>query len=208
MLDPSLHTTELHVLLDRMRADDPAAREELLRTVGCRLERLARKMLRNFPGVARWEQTDDVLQNALVRLLRALQEVRPPSIRAFFALAATQMRRELLDLARHYQGPEGAGANLDSRPNYTPVQGTSAPGLEPAERTDLDRDVERWCAFHQQVEQLPVEEREVVSLVFYHGWTQVEIATLFQVNERTVRRYWHSACVKLSEALGGALPEA
>ena len=59
------------------------------------------------------EQTDDVLQNAVVRLLRALEEVRPPSVRAFFGLAATQMRRELLDLARRYQGRGGPGTAGD-----------------------------------------------------------------------------------------------
>jgi DNA-directed RNA polymerase specialized sigma24 family protein len=47
----------------------------------------------------------------------------------------------------------------------------------------------------------------VVSLVFYHGWTQAEIAELLRVTERTVRRYWQAACLKLSQALGGALPE-
>jgi RNA polymerase sigma factor (sigma-70 family) len=47
---------------------------------------------------------------------------------------------------------------------------------------------ERWSAFHKQVEQLPVEEREVVGLIFYHGWTQAPIAELFDVSERTVRR--------------------
>ena len=40
--------------------------------------------------------------------------MRPDSTRAFFGLAAEQMRRELLDLARHYYGPEGEGANHDS----------------------------------------------------------------------------------------------
>ena len=53
------------------------------------------------------------------------------------------------------------------------------------------------AAFHEGVACLPAEEREVVSLIFYHGWTQVEVADLFQINERTVRRPWESALVKL-----------
>jgi RNA polymerase sigma-70 factor (ECF subfamily) len=63
------------------------------------------------PRVARWVDAEDVLQNAL---LRALETMRPESTRAFFGLAAEQMRRELLDLARHYCGPEGEGAHHDS----------------------------------------------------------------------------------------------
>ena len=45
-------------------------------------------MLRDFPGVARWEGTDDVLQNATLRLYRALKDVTPESPRSFFNLAA------------------------------------------------------------------------------------------------------------------------
>lgn len=48
---------------------------------------------------------------------------------------------------------------------------------------------------------LPTDEREVVGLIFYHGWSQEEVAELFQVTERTVRRWWQSARLKLHERL-------
>ena len=57
--------------LDRLRACDASARDELLNLAYHRLSRLAHKMLCGYPGVRRWEQTDDVLQNAMVRLCRA-----------------------------------------------------------------------------------------------------------------------------------------
>jgi RNA polymerase sigma-70 factor (ECF subfamily) len=60
--------------------------------VGERLERLARKMLRGFPAVRRWEGTGDILQKASLRLLQALRKVRPDSTRQFFALAGKHMR--------------------------------------------------------------------------------------------------------------------
>ncbi len=42
-------------------------------TAACeRLTRLARKMLKDFGRVRRWEETDDVVQNALLRLYRTL----------------------------------------------------------------------------------------------------------------------------------------
>src|SRR5262245_49199486 len=104
-------TTLLQERLDRLLAGDVAARDELLAAASKRLQRLARKMLRGYPAVGRWEQTDDVLQNATLRLCRALQEVKPQSVRSFFNLAAVQLRRELIDLARHYGGPLGAGAH-------------------------------------------------------------------------------------------------
>ena len=199
MSEAGLNTTQLHDWVGRMRAGDRAARDELLRAVGDRLERLARKMLGRFPNVRRWAETGDVLQGALVRLLRTLEKLEPTSTRAFFGLAAEHIRRELLDLARHYDGPLGIGANHASAVRNG---AEAAPAPEPADRAEPAEDLERWARFHEGVAQLPAEEREVVGLVFYHGWTQAEVAALFQVSERTVRRWWQSALLRLSGLLG------
>ncbi len=190
--DSSFNTFQLHNYLDRMRAGDVAAADELLRTVGTRLERLAHQMLRGFPNVKRWAETDDVVQCAVVRLLHTLRALRPETTRDFINLAATHIRRELLDLARHFR-------------NRCAPAGGSEPELPDGNGT-AESDLEMWAAFHEQVESLPSEEREVVALTFYHGWTQPQIAELFKVDERTVRRRWRSACARLSERLGGRLP--
>ena len=63
-------------------------------------------------------------------------------------------------------------------------------------------DFDKWVAFHEEVEKLPVEEREVIGLVFYHGFSQAEIADLFQVSERTVQRRWQSAVARLKNTFG------
>jgi len=194
---PSVETAQLQHCLERIRAGDLSARDELLRCFGSRLECLAHKMLRRFPNVRRWAETDDVLQNALLRLLRSLQKVTPHSSREFLGLAATEIRRELIDLSRHFYGPRGLGAN------HASVSPASAdPGIEqaPAAQDDPD-DLDRWQVFHEGVEALPVEEREVVSLIFYHGWTQLEVAELLHCSERSVRRHWNSALLKLHERL-------
>src|ERR1700719_3893809 len=95
-------STQIQGCIDLMQSGDPSALNELLDCASERLTHLTRVMLRDFPGVHRWELTDDVLQNAVVRLCRALGEVRPPTAADFFRLAAAQIRRELLDLARRY----------------------------------------------------------------------------------------------------------
>jgi RNA polymerase sigma-70 factor (ECF subfamily) len=198
MADPSAQTTQLVQWVDRMRAGDASARDELIRGFQGRLEALARKMVGRDPRVRRWVDAEDVLQNALLRLLRALETVKPDSTRAFFGLAAEQMRRELLDLARHYYGPEGEGANHDS---VSPRPDDSRPGLDPSAPDAAANDLERWTRFHEEVERLPVHEREVVGLVFYHGWTQAQVAELFQRHERTIRRWWELALVRLHRAM-------
>ena len=111
MADSPANTTQLQALLDE---GDDAAYGELLFIASTRLHKLARKMLRDFPRLRRWEQTDDVFQTAAMRLHRSLSEVKPESVRQFFGLAATQIRRTLIDLGRHHYGPEGQGANHDT----------------------------------------------------------------------------------------------
>src|SRR5689334_5923319 len=101
------HTTNLVNLL---RAGDEQARNDLIVHANQRMLGLARKMLKDYPGVGRWEQTDDVCQKALLRLYQALSKCTLDSSRHFWNLAALQIRRVLIDLARHYQGPEGLGA--------------------------------------------------------------------------------------------------
>jgi RNA polymerase sigma factor (sigma-70 family) len=199
--DPTFTTLQLNEYIGQLRAGDRQGADELLRCVCNRLERLARRMLKSFPNVKRWADTDDVMQSALMRLLRTLEAIRPASTRDFFNLAAVHIRRELLDLARRYRG------RLD-RVSPGVAEGLDAGGLSAVPEADGgDKDLDLWGAFHEKVEQLPAEEREVVGLTFYHGWTQPQIAELLGVDERTIRRRWRAACTTLSQALGGRLPE-
>jgi RNA polymerase sigma-70 factor (ECF subfamily) len=180
-----------------MRAGDQTAQDDLIKGVCAQLELLASKMVRRFPNVHRWAETGDILQSSLLRLLRSLKKLdAPASMPQFFALAAQQMRRELLDLARRHCGP-----NRPSLHHASQVPGHAGSATEPADTDQEPADLEKWCQFHQEVEKLPAEEREVVGLIYYHGWQQAEVAQLLQINERTVRRRWASAMVKLHELL-------
>ncbi len=111
MADPPDRTAQIRGCLDRLRTGDDSARRDLLEHVSQRLGHLARKMLRGDRRVRRWEETDDIRQDAMLRLYRALERARPESERDFFRLAALQIRRTLIDLARRHYGPEGDGAS-------------------------------------------------------------------------------------------------
>ena len=123
---------------------------------------------------------------------------RPASTRDFYSLAAVQMRRELLDMARHYGGAQGHGRNHHSSPG----EGADAADPHGAPASPGDDDLDRWGRFHEAVERLPAEERETIGLVFYHGWTQAQVAELMQVSERTVQRWWKSALEALRKEVG------
>jgi RNA polymerase sigma-70 factor (ECF subfamily) len=201
--DPQMDTLQMHRCVERWQAGDRAAADELLRAVGTRLEDLARKMLRGFPNVRGWAETADVLQRSVLSLLSTLQKQCPDSTRHFFNLAAVHVRRELLDLARRFSGKDWTPLS-----DVAEIAEDRCGGRFPtAERAGSAEDLELWCRFHQAVEELPPEEREVVSLAFYHGWTHEQIAELSHVDERTVRRRWRAACRRLNRRLGGQFPQ-
>jgi RNA polymerase sigma-70 factor (ECF subfamily) len=180
-----LQTTTLHGLIARFQAGDNGALDTLIRRTEERLLLFTRRMLADFPAVRAREQTDDVLQNALIRLTRALRQETPPSVKDFFNLAAAQIRRELLDLARSHTRRPTVGLTAD-------------PPDRAGDLTELDR----WTALHEAVERLPADQREVFSCRFYHGWTQAQIAELLGISDRQVRRLWIDACLRLKAAVG------
>lgn len=197
------NATSLSVLLARARTGDADAQNALLRAAQTRLEDLARRMLRRHLPLRRWVDTGDVVQNATLRLLRALESTPVAHTREFFNVAAAVIRRELLDLARHFYGPEGIGANHATpgpQEGDSPAENTIAHDPAPAE-------LEHWATFHGEAERLPDGEREVFGLAFYHGLTQTQIAEALDIDVRTVRRRWRKALETLHAVLGGQFPD-
>lgn len=188
--------TQLQGLIDRGLSGDVSAQEALLDHACDRLLRLTRKMFHGYPNLRRWEQTDDVFQNSMLRLHRALADVRVESVRYFFNLAAVQVRRELLDLAKHHFGPEGNGAN-----HHTDGQPADEAGGSLHNNADEPEDLSSWSEFHQQVEKLPEDELEVMNLLYYEGLTQEEAAQVLGISFRTLKRRWQAAKLRLHEGL-------
>lgn len=189
----------LHALLDRLRAGDSTAADALIEQSVERLRRLARKMLREDPRVRRWNDTDDVLQNACVRLHRAMRAKPPTDASHFFRLASMQIRRELIDLAKHHYGPQGHGAHHASDPALPGGEGGRPPLYEDADPTDGPKTLLRWTSMHEYVEKLSEKERDVFELMFYHGLTQEQVAQTLGVDVRTVKRRWRDAKITLKE---------
>lgn len=162
--------------------------------------------MQQFPKVHRWEETDDVFVEAVTRLHRALETFQPESPRHYYNLAATQIRRVLIDLSRRYYGPDGLGshhdtAKLDANENATPRYEAMDSSGEPSNLAE-------WTEFHRQVEALPDEEKEVFNLIWYEQMSHDEVAELLGVTTRTVRRRWQDARYRLSKArMGEPLPE-
>jgi RNA polymerase sigma-70 factor (ECF subfamily) len=197
---------ELQRCIDRLLIGDDGARDALIDNACERLLQLTRKMLRDFPSVHRWEDTDDVFQNAVLRLCCALKQVTPKNVNEFIGLAALQIRRELVDLARHYYGPEGHGAHHHSDLEDRNASDFSRRGFQALESTMEPRKLAMWAEFHLRVSALPKEECQLFDMLWYQGLPQQEVAVLLGVTERTIQRRWQQVRIKIHGEIKGSLP--
>lgn len=194
--EPGATTGDLQRWVDLLNAGQEQARAGLLTRACERLRLLARKMLGAFPAVHSQEETDDVLNGAMLRLHTTLAKVCPESLRHFFNLAGQAIRRELIDLARRQDRGDGR------RVVIVPDDG---PELNRGSNDGCPLDLTAWTEFHQTVEALPQAEREVTTLLWYEELTQAEAAAVLGVSERTILRRWHSARLKLARVIGDEL---
>jgi RNA polymerase sigma factor (sigma-70 family) len=193
---PADTDTQLQRLVDRARGGDADANTLLIEHACNRLLKLTRKMFHSYPALRRWQETDDVFQNSLLRLHHALASVEVESVRHFFNLAGEMVRRELLDLKKHHFGPHG-----DAKNHHTDHQPSDDTGGALARTAAEPDSLDRWEGFHAAVEALPAAMREVVNLLYYEGLTQPEAAEVLGVALRTVKRRWQEAKLRLHEVL-------
>src|SRR3954447_10962849 len=143
--------------LDELEGDspvEPIVRDLLDRAVR-RLHLLCATLLhRSYPRLAQPPlnvQADELLGAVAERLLKALREARPRTVRQLFALANQQMRWELNDLARRLDEQPAAAELCEG---LAPAPASSASGLTPDGLRML-----------RAIDELPEDEREFFDMV-------------------------------------------
>jgi RNA polymerase sigma factor (sigma-70 family) len=137
-------------------------------------------------------QADELLSAVAERLLKALREARPRTVRQLFAMANQYMRWELNDLARRLDEQPAA---VELREELVPSPDTSGSRLTPDGLRML-----------RAIEALPDGEREAFDLVRVQGLAQVEAAQLLGVSTVTVRRRLTRGLRLLAEQLADLQP--
>lgn len=137
-------------------------------------------------------QTEEMLSALIERLIKALREARPKTVRQFFALAGQHMRWELNDLARRLDNQPGV---VDLPAEMVPAHESSDSGLTPSGRRMLEA-----------IEGLPLEEREAFDLVKIQGMTHAEAAEILGISIMTVKRRLSRSLQWLAETLGDLRP--
>jgi RNA polymerase sigma factor (sigma-70 family) len=177
-----------------IRGDSPAEPvvRDLLASAVSRLQVLCSSLLfRSYPRLTRPPlnlQTDELLSSVVERLLKAMREVRPQTVRQFFALANQHMRWELNDLARRL---DEQAAAVELRDSMVPAPAdSSASQISPNTRRILE-----------VIGNLPEEEREVFNLLRIQGMTQPEAAVVLGVSAKTVQRRLNRSLLLLADQL-------
>ena len=193
------HTTAVvQRYLDELGGDSPA--EPIVRAL---LDRAVRRLhllcasllYRSYPRLTQPPlnlQADELLGAIAERLLKAMREARPRTVRHLFALANQHMRWELNDLARRLDNQPAA---VELCEGLVPSPASSVSGLTPDGRRML-----------QAIDDLPEDEREVFDLVRIQGMTQTEVAQLLGVSAVTVKRRLNRGLRLLTEQLSDLRP--
>lgn len=174
---------------------EPAVRVLLGRAVP-RLQRVCATLLHHdYPRLTHPPlnlQTDELLGAVVERLIKALREARPHTVREFFALAGQHMRWELKDLARRLDN-RPAPLELREEEVAAPTSGDSV----------LSPDGFRML---EAIDNLPDDEREAFDLVRIQGLTYPEAAELLGVAPKTVQRRLDRGLRILTERIGDLRP--
>jgi len=177
---------------------EPIIRALLARSVN-RLHTLCAALLHhNYPRLTRPPlnlQSEEMLSAVVERMIKALREVRPGTVRQFFALANQHMRWELNDLARKLDAQSQAIELRES------AVGAASPGdaSTPAPGPNIVRILEA-------IDGLPEDEREAFYLVRVQGMTQPAAAAVLGVSTRTVQRRVNHTLRLLAEELHDLQP--
>jgi RNA polymerase sigma factor (sigma-70 family) len=191
-------TAVIQRYLDALAGETPAEpiiRALLDRSVR-RLQLLCANLLyRGYPRLMQPPlnlEPNELLGAVVERLLKALREARPQTVREFFSLANQHMRWELNDLARRL---DEQPTMVELHEGVVPAAASSGSSLTPGDRRILEA-----------IDVLPEEEREVISLVQIQGLTQAEAAGVLGVSIRTVQRRLNRALLLLEEQLDDLRP--
>jgi RNA polymerase sigma-70 factor (ECF subfamily) len=184
--------------LDELNGEAPAELivRPLLDRAVIRLQRLCAILLHHdYPRLTHAPlnlQTDELLSAVVERLLKALREARPRTVREFLALAGQHTRWELNDVARRL---DNQPAIVELREGQLPAPASSDSGLSP-----------NGLRMLEAIDSLPEDEREAFDLVRIQGLTYDEAAELLGVVPRTVQRRLDRGLRLLTERLGDLGP--
>jgi RNA polymerase sigma-70 factor, ECF subfamily len=166
-------------LLQLTNQGDAAAATQLLDVVYTELHRLAARYM-SGERVDHTLQTTGLVHEAYLRLFGSDAPVAMHDSGHFFAVAATQMRRILVDHARQRSAQKRKGISIPIDEAYHISSGR-------------DEDLIELDDALRELSEVDPEASQVVELRFFGGYTDKETAEILGKNIAKVRRDWEFA---------------
>ncbi|MBL8823193.1 MAG: sigma-70 family RNA polymerase sigma factor [Planctomycetia bacterium] len=180
--------------LDGNKPVEPIVRELLGRSVH-RLRLLCSHFLfRSYPRLTKPPlnlQADEMLSAVVERLLKAMHEARPHTVREFFGLASQHIRWELNDLARR----------LDT---WIPTLSSPEAMIQDSSNSAVTVNAQRML---EAIDELPEVEREVFNLIRIQGLQYSEVARVLGVSQKTIQRRLNKGLLILADKLSDLRPD-
>lgn len=177
--ESTTQTSHIEALLRRIRAGDEAAKAELIGYCYRRVERLTRSIVRGKSPHKPTGATEDVLSLSYAKFAAkflAGMDHDFENSRSMFAYLSTVIGNTAIDEAR--RRTTGKHATQFPRTEYRD-------DLAPA-REGASHEVETRIRFHERIEGLSEEDRDLVTLKFYLGYNDCEIAAISGVRRQTI----------------------
>jgi RNA polymerase sigma factor (TIGR02999 family) len=169
----------LSQLLAGWSSADPSKRDAVITLVYDELRRIAHRYLRG-ERTGHTLQTTALVNEAYLRI-GELDRMQFKDRSHFFAMAATLMRRILVDYARQ-RGRDKRGGDL----TIVSLDGHDVPETRAIDIAALDAALDRLSS-------LDPEQARIVELRFFSGLTVDETAHALDISPSTVKREWASA---------------
>jgi RNA polymerase sigma factor (TIGR02999 family) len=188
VVEESAHT--ITGLLHDWRRGNPQAANQLMELVYGELHKIASREMRRERGEHTLQATA-LVNEAYVRLCGSSDQPNWSDRAHFFAVAAQQMRRILVDHARRVQAEKRGGGQI--KLEFLEGDGGMV-GLD-----------ERFLAVDEAVTRLhALDERaaKVIELRFFGGLSEAEAAEALGISVATLKRDWDFARTWLASQLG------
>ena len=176
-------------LLADWSKEDPAARDALVAIVYKELQRLAHHYMQG-ERANHTLQTTALVNEAYLRLTD-LTRMQWRDRAHFFAMAATLMRRVLVDYARERARDKRGGGVVFTALEDEPMAAPSS-----IDAVELDEALDRLATIDPQ-------HARIVELRYFAGLTIEETSEALRISPATVKRDWTWARAWLYHALGG-----
>jgi RNA polymerase sigma factor (TIGR02999 family) len=180
------NTGEITALLRRIEQGDAAAHDQLAQLAPASLKRIAANRLRRERPDHLY-LTSDLVHEAYIRLFK-LKDVHWEGSEHFFKMAATQMRRILVEYARKEYRHKHVKLSLDDVPGLT---------------FSRDPDILKVNEVFDDLARIDPRRAEIAELKYFGGHSIEEIARITGIPSGTVKRHWATAKAFIKNQLDG-----